>query len=155
MNAVWVVQEHLIIIGVRPWLILSLGCVKNGTFRCQIWAKILTFSRCDSTSIAVRLFHIIHVPPVNAVWVVQEHLTAHWCQAMAHFELSRLCLKKWLLDAKSGQKLTLFQGVCQAIPYHPYTPMNAVWMAQEHLMAHWCHLQCFPMGCLNRKNNGY
>ena len=42
---------------------------------------------------------------MNVVWVAQEHLMAHWCQAMAHFELG--CVKKWHLDAKSGQKLTL------------------------------------------------
>jgi hypothetical protein len=61
----------------------------------------------DSISIAVRLFHIIHLPPRNVVWVAQEHLMAHWCQAMAHFELG--CVKKWHLDAKSGQNLNLFQ----------------------------------------------
>jgi hypothetical protein len=41
--------------------------------------------------------------------MAQEHLMAHWCQAMARFELG--CVKKWHLDAKSGEKLTLFQAV--------------------------------------------
>jgi hypothetical protein len=46
---------------------------------------------------------------MNVAWVAQEHLMAHWCQAMAHFELS--CVKNWHLDAKVEQKLTLFQDM--------------------------------------------
>jgi hypothetical protein len=48
---------------------------------------------------------------MNVVWVAQEeHLVAHWCQAMASF-WPGCCVKNWHLDAKSGQKLTQFQGL--------------------------------------------
>jgi hypothetical protein len=39
---------------------------------CQIWAKTHTISRFDSMSVAVRLFHITHISPMNVVWVAQE-----------------------------------------------------------------------------------
>jgi hypothetical protein len=51
--------------------------------------------------------------------VVQEHLMAHWCQAMAYFELG-CCVKNWHLEAISGQNLTLFLGVAAYILLSDY-----------------------------------
>jgi hypothetical protein len=83
------------------------GCVKKWHLDAKSGQKLTLVSMFDSISIAVRLFHIIHIPPRNVVWVAQEHLMVYWCQAVAHFELG--CVKKWHLNAKSGQNLTLFQ----------------------------------------------
>jgi hypothetical protein len=62
-------------------------------------------SSCDC-----RLFHITHnISQTNAERVAQEDPMANRCQAMAYFELD--CVSNWLLEAKSGPKLTMFQGM--------------------------------------------
>jgi hypothetical protein len=58
---------------------------KIGTLTPMLWGKTHTVSRCDTVSVAARLVHIIHLPPMNGVRVTQEHLMAHWCQAITHF----------------------------------------------------------------------
>jgi hypothetical protein len=45
---------------------------------------------------------------MNAVWVVQEHLMAHWCQAMAHYELGCV-IKKGTLMTNLGKSSPCFK----------------------------------------------
>jgi hypothetical protein len=74
----------------------------------------------DTISVHAKLFQIIHIDPMNDTGVAEQHLIAHHCQAMRHFQLRGV------------------KSFAPRLQNRAKDPMNDTGVAQQHLIAHHC-----------------